>query len=106
MAELEISKMLTLSTGHLRLGTLNLMDTNDVDGIVLWPKGEYGYFVWIPDAGPNRDRHGNMLEAFEYPDAVPNELRLCLEFGREHGCEFVCFDCDGDTVEGLVTYEH
>ena len=104
MSALEISKMLTLSTAHLRKGTMTEMDANDIDGIVLWPKGEYGYFVWIPDVGI--DRANNCPAPFEYPDAVPNELRLALEFGREHGCEFVCFDCDGDTVEGLVTYEH
>lgn len=102
VSKLEISKMLTLSTAHLRASTLTLMDGNDIDGIVLWPKGEYGYFVWVPDHGPQ----GNEKAIELYPDAVPNELRVILEFGREHGCEFVCFDCDSNTVEGLVIYEH
>ena len=102
--KIEIDRMLTLSTGHLRASTLLLMEGNDIDGIVLWPKADYGYFVWVPDGGSTAIRLGAV--PFQYPDAVPNELRLCLEFAREHGCAYVCFDCDGDTVEGLVTYEH
>ncbi len=104
MSQLEISKMLTLSTTHLRASTCVKLEARSIDGVICYTKGDYGWFIWVPE--PGIDRENNCPAPPRYLSDVPGELQVALEFGREHGCEWVCFDTDGETVEGLVIYEH
>lgn len=101
MTDIWVEKMLTISTAHLRASTCNEWLHEPEKGITAYEKGEYGWFV---HAGSHDSLHAERARAASSL-AMPNELRVVLDFAREHGCEWVCFDRDGDEVVGLVTYE-
>lgn len=83
----EIAKMLVLSTGHLTEDACNRY-LDDVDA---YRKGEYGWFVYAP--------------GFQHFDDVPLSLLDCLGYAQDLGCDWIMFDCDGPSVDGLTYYE-
>lgn len=83
----EISKMLTLSTGHLTEEACNTY----LATVISYPKSEYGWFIYV-----------NTADELEDP---PLSLLDCIGFAEEHGCDWIMFDCDGPIMEGLTTYE-
>ena len=94
MRDLEISKMLTLSTAHITKDTNRLLANEPyADGIQLsvFTKADFGYFIYVNDNLENRN--------------IPGDLKVCLELAKENGCKWLCLDCDGDTVEGLEEYD-
>lgn len=93
-----ISKMLTMSTAHLREATCNEW-LGSCPGA--YRKGDYG---WIVFATAFATDSYVMTDAGDYTP-VPNELRLACRHALEQGCAWACFDRDGDPVEGLVTYD-
>ena len=94
---MEISKMLTLSTGHITRDTANLLESladeyEDIIGSpIIYKKGDYGWFVHIPE------------ELDEY--SIPYDLLQVLEFAKRHDCDWLCLDCDGQEIEFLPQYE-
>ena len=100
---LEIDKMLVLSTAHLREKTCNewLPKAGTHHAVTVYPKGEYGWFIWCGDT-----EHGFQ---FEKPGAdapaVPNELLAAMAFAAEHGCNWISFDRDADQVAELVVFD-
>lgn len=89
MAELQIDKMLTISTSHVTSKTCNEWLGGPDRSISAYPKGEYGWFIYTD--GDNKD--------------LPNDLLLCVQFAREHGADWLVLDCDGDQVDGLVIFD-
>lgn len=89
---MEIYKMLVLSLGHISKKTAELLEENNV-GVVTYPKSEYGWFIVVTD--------WNGIDA----NPVPNDLAKCLQFAEEQGCDWLCLDCDGETVDKLPLYQ-
>lgn len=94
----EIAKMMVLSTAHLSEETCTVYVSNIALGltegsIVAYEKGEYGYFVHVPEDPADSEK----------PD-VPLELRSAMHVARLAGCQWIMFDRDGDTVDNLPTY--
>ncbi len=89
--ELEIMRVLVLSTAHLSQdeGATHASD---------WPaytlEGEYGFISYVAD--------------FNEGDAQWEDwpgLQACAKLAREHGLEWVRFDRDAEEIEGLPTYD-
>lgn len=95
---MKITKMLTISSGHLTPGTLNILDVdamgNNFPFLGIFPKSEFGYFVYIDE------------KAFQQTtDTVPSDLKDVIGFTLRSGCTLLCLDCDGDVIPSLPHYE-
>lgn len=95
MKDLEITKMITVSTVHLRKETCDDLDNDNVP-ITYYKKGEYGYFIhiWV-------DELGNVIESLKMQH---EDLAKLICFAYSLGCEWLCIDCDGPEVDGLDKY--
>ena len=91
---MDITKMLTISTAHITEETATKLDlepnTDDMQ-LSVYLKADYGWLIWA-----NKD-----LDNCNAPD----DLRKCLELAKANDCEWLCLDCDGEIVDGLVAYE-
>lgn len=86
---------LDLSTAHLSPLTRKRMSNLDEIGTIYYPKGDYGWFVYVHDPS-------------DFPDLneeLPADLRACLEYARANGMQWLMFDCDASEVDGLRTYQ-
>lgn len=89
---LDIYKTLTISTAHLSPATARAF-ANDAYSVPLFFNwGAFGWIVYchVP-AGVWMKEHPELLPIFA--------------LAHEHDCEWVRFDCDGDKVEGLRTWD-
>lgn len=90
---MEISKMLTISTAHIRPETAKFLDKEEKEcgtGLIVYNKSEFGWFVFVPDAG--------CLD-------TPIDLHECLLLAHLNGCDWLCLDRDGERVDDLQEYE-
>lgn len=103
-----VTRMLTLSTGHIDGRTAKLLDADSKDGnkqknlpsVSVYKKGgryPVGWFVYLPDDEPAGHEHS------EY-GSVPACLTACFDVCRENRCSILCLDRDGPVVEDLPTY--
>ena len=93
--ELEIGKMLTLSTAHITSKTADRLDKDPDDnnlGICVYPKSDYGWYISITETLANTDD-------------LPKDLACVMKFALFMGCETLCLDCDGEVCNFLPTYE-
>lgn len=77
--------MLALSTAHLTEGTASLLEAGSIKNVTIYPKGEYGWFVHVPELSD--------LDSFENKDC-PKDLMDCMRYARSNGCSWLMFDCD------------
>lgn len=91
---MEISQMLTISTSHISNETAKLLDESDL-GIVVFNKGEYGWFIWLSD---KKEYYEN--------EKIPTDLFKIMDYTKHIvGCEWLCLDVDGEILDVLNTYE-
>ena len=85
----EVSKVLTLSTCHIKEDTALYLGSLP-ETVICFPKGEHGWFLY----------------AGEYAEdpSVP-ELRKLFEICKEQGCEWLCLDADGPVRKELETFD-
>lgn len=92
---LEIQKMITLSTAHITEQTAKLLDKEPEKNnmtISVYKKSEYGWFLPI--------------ESIDYNTAaIPEDLKKVIAFAKDHGCSWLCLDCDGPILDYLDTYK-
>lgn len=87
---MEKHTMLALSTGHITKETGNLMDANQFEQVILYPKNPFGWFVYIPEAS----------EFDELKDSdCPEDLYLCMKYALDNGCDWLMIDCGVDINE-------
>ena len=92
MPDLEICKMLTISTGHISRATADRLTEGDDDlpWVLAW--SDYGWLVLAHDiAGDDHD--------------FPEDLQRCMDFAWSHGCDWVRLDCDGDKLDELPVFD-
>lgn len=95
---LEITKMLTISTGHVTAKTADLLDAEPFEnnlGIPVYEKESYGWFVYI-DA--------NVMKTIEQPD-FPADLAGCIRLAHENDCSVLCLDQDAEMTLRLPIHE-
>lgn len=83
-----IAKYLELSTRHIKKETIEGLDPDK------WPysyRYEEGVFITVDEFG--------------YPDGLPADLRLLIQYAKEHDVLLIRLDCDAEEVEDLPTYE-
>lgn len=97
MDKLEITKMLTLSTGHIDIDSADYLDSKD-NSLVVYNKGhkgeEYGWFICICTSTIEEDL-----------EDVPEPLENVIRFAISLDCAWLCLDRDGDFISYLPTYE-
>ena len=104
--ELEISKVLTISTGHIREETAVMLERvaeryTDLDVPVVYKKGEYGYIVHISEDSFSTEDG----EAVCGHEDVPADLRNCMLLAYRNGCDWLCLDRDGALLKNLPVFE-
>lgn len=96
---MEISKMLTISTAHVKEQTLMLLacepNSNRFPYIGVYPKCGYGYFIYINQDG---------LDSMRKDTTFPDDLMAAIDVAVEADCDILCLDCDGGELETLNTY--
>ena len=83
-----IAKYLELSTRHIKKETIEGLSPDK------WPysyRYEEGVFITVDELG--------------YPDGLPADLRLLIQYAKEHDVLLIRLDCDAEEVEDLPTYE-
>lgn len=93
----EITKMLTLSTAHIRPETANLLETEPETNhmcLSVYQKladGEScGWFIYL--GRPGTARH------------IPADLHACMRLARSNDCGILCLDRDGPEDASLTDY--
>ncbi len=89
---MEKHSMLALSTGHVSDETASLMQLDNIDGVVIYDKPGYGWFVVVPDGE---------LEMEEIEESCPKDLYECLKLAQKEGCDWIMFDSDVEAVDEL-----
>ena len=96
----EIYKMMVLSSGHISESTMDCFEMH-TDGVpVHYEKGEYGWFVVVPERP-----YGELGDYVEDPAACPEDLKRVLAYARAEGCEWLCFDMSGPVMADLPTFD-
>ena len=91
MSNLEIARMLTVSTAHITGGDSDVL-AEPYGGIVSYST-PHGWLVYT--------------EIFDDPgeDALSPALKKLLALAKNHGCEWVRLDESGPEIEGLEIFE-
>ena len=100
---MEIAKMLTISTAHIRKETAEFIDKvcedNNLSNLGVYNKTakyigsieHYGWFIYCN---------------VDLPDLnVPKDLLKVMCFARDNNCDWLCLDRDGEIIDGLDEYE-
>ena len=99
MPELEIAKVLVVSTGHVSKDEAELW--NDDQGVGddgQWSRGWARDWGWMLYLGMEKDTEDEFA-------GVSEGLRGVIETARLADCIWIMFDCDGPTIEGIPTYD-
>lgn len=88
---LEITKMLTLSTTHINPKTCSFLDSENID-IPVYKKAEYGWFVFVD------------LDNEDLAN-LPNDLREIINYTKSNNCEWLCLDRDASISDEIPVYE-
>ena len=93
--QMEIHKMLCLSTAHLTFSTRTLLERDELPCMISFPKDTHGWFVHVPEQQLLKDA---LIEA-------PTDVRECLTLACARGFQWLMFDSDGPTLSELPLYE-
>lgn len=93
-SKLEITKMLTLSTAHIKEESAKFLNEERRADLIVYPKREFGWFICLD------------TDCFEEElKRIPEDLATVLKFAEENGCEWLCLDCDGPIESDLPQYD-
>lgn len=98
--KMDITKCLTVSSVHVTQETIELLSQEAQSKTLDYPlclsvyeKAEYGFWIHVP----REDR--------AFAPSLPADLKACLMLAREHDCQWLCLDRDGEEVSMLPTYD-
>lgn len=94
---MEVCKMLTLSTSHIKESTAEVLHAHsepwsDYD-LAIYDKDNFGWWINLVDV--------------EYAELknIPPDLVDCIRIAKQNGCDWLCLDCNGPVEDCLPTYE-
>lgn len=90
---MEISKMLTVSTAHISPTNAELLDEG-VKDLIVYKKDDYGWFINVP----SYDIEKGSLSICALP------IHRLIVFAKDLGCDWLCFDRDGEILDYFSTY--
>ena len=96
MPQLDRRSIVVISTAHISEATASRLDTTPVEEWP-WAGGRYGPYGWFLYAHDENAGVGD--------EAIPDDLMAVMKWVFSQGCDYVLFDRDGDTVEGLAVYD-
>lgn len=98
---LEFQSTLVLSTAHIDLGTLNIL--NSWDTAKPWKTEE-----WIKQVELGSHHYGFMLRAHRdnISDKTPECISAAIRYAADLNAHWINFDMDGSEAPGLQVYEH
>ncbi len=94
---MEIQKILTISTCHIKESTAKALDSEDTLGLCVYNKSNYGWFI---TGIQNIDTSYPYLES----ELLPNDLAAIINFAKDIGVDVLCLDRDGETLSYLPVY--
>jgi hypothetical protein len=98
---MHIRRIVDLSTAHITQQDSELLTKLSVDSAAIHDTG-YGFIVWVPSHSDHlEDRVKTSVEIEGLSESYCEALRLAFR----NDCQFVCFDCDADTVEELEIHD-
>ena len=89
---MDITKCLTISTGHVSKETVRFLMKQD-GPLAVYPKGEVGFWIYCSDTEDNRGRD------------IPDDLFQCMMLAKKNDCCWLCIDRDGGFTPELKVYE-
>lgn len=89
---MDICRVLTLSTCHIREETARALDECAYTELVIYKKERFGWWIYIPRYWQDIIKN------------VPDDLAACIELAADNCCEWLCLDRDGK-VEDLPSYD-
>ena len=99
--KLDIVKMLTVFTGHVREETFEALR---LDGIA----NEIGLAVYGKDTCDNEACYGLYIyldkQAVENTN-IPEDLKPLIKLAQDNGCEVLCLDSDGMELDGYMVFD-
>ena len=95
----EISQMLTISSVHVSQSTRELLDEviDDICCVPMPPVYEKSGYGWFVACLPDYDNESLGVTLEDYP----TDLAAAMRLAKEHGCIWLCIDCDGPEVDEL-----
>lgn len=94
---MEISKMITMSTGHISEETSKILgDENSNLPIAVYNKEKFGWFIYLPT-----DKTEDAIILKE----LPKDLAIIFMFARYNMFDIICLDCDGSDIDELPIYD-
>lgn len=99
----EIDQMLTISSVHVSQSTRELLDEviDDTCCVPMPPVYEKSGYGWFVACLPDYDNESLRVTLEDYPADLAAAMRLA----KEHGCIWLCIDCDGPEVDELEKFE-
>lgn len=89
--KLEIHSMMALSTAHISLETKNQLEHEQINGLVVYQKEEFGWFVVVPDEE-------------EEPEHLPDDLKNLIMFAKQNECSWIMLDRDVQIISVIPTF--
>lgn len=89
-----VETMLVISTAHITQETAKRLDDGVVEGLILFPKGDYGWMIWVG----NTHTDGEIKNA---PDELDGLLKHCSALG----VGWLCLDRDGVEHPDFCTFD-
>ena len=94
---MEVSKMITMSTGHITEETSKILgDVNITLPVSVYDKTDFGWFIYMPT---DKTNDTDILKK------LPKDLAMIFMFARHNEFDIVCLDCDGDDIDELPIYD-
>lgn len=94
---MEISRMITMSTGHISEETSKILeDTSNTLPIGVYDKTGFGWFIYLPT---DKTEDSKILKD------LPKDLAMIFMFSRHNDFDIVCLDCDGSDIDELPVYD-
>lgn len=89
--KLEIESMLTVCTSHITVDDMQQLTDPESSSTIYVLDYEYGCMIRVP----------TKVNRKIFSVAFQN----LIKFVRQHKCKWLRLDCDGDTIEGLQTFD-
>ena len=113
MSKPEISRILTLSTGHVTECTRNMLLRESEEnnfGLDVYEKDDFGFIIYLPAPVETRGVDTPYTETpagctrFGISYSVPKDLQDVLRYCHDMGCNILCLDADGPEIPYLRYY--
>ncbi|MBD7970327.1 DUF5983 family protein [Paenibacillus gallinarum] len=90
---IENETMVTISTAHITEEVNSILLDDEIQGLIQYKKGDYGYFIYVPTEEKD--------ETLEFPECIQS----ILNYAHQHDATWIMLDRDAAITPELQTYE-